>query len=141
MKVARSVWSGGKAGDCIKGLPITIIWLPEKDDFIPFDLATLQYQGRTLQEVIDLKQQEKAMRDQVAVKNLQANIDLMSDIQDIVKTASSEAATPSSQKLSKQIKSERKKEKNRLRRAYQEDEESTDLLSILQKQQNEEFEV
>lgn len=25
MKVARSVWSGGKAGDCIKDLPITII--------------------------------------------------------------------------------------------------------------------
>lgn len=25
MKVARTVWSGGKAGDSIKGLPITIM--------------------------------------------------------------------------------------------------------------------
>lgn len=25
VKVARTVWSGGKSGDCIKGLPIAII--------------------------------------------------------------------------------------------------------------------
>ncbi|WP_230311484.1 hypothetical protein [Enterococcus faecium] len=25
VKVARTVWSGGKSGDCIKGLPIAIL--------------------------------------------------------------------------------------------------------------------
>lgn len=27
MKVARTVWSGGKPRDNIKGLPITIVWI------------------------------------------------------------------------------------------------------------------
>lgn len=117
------------------------VWLLEKNDFIPFRLTTLQYQGRTLQEVIDLKQKEKAMRDQITLQTLQANIDLMTDIQDIVRTASSEAASPSAQKIDEQIKSERMEENARLRKTSQETEEPTDLLSILQKHQKEEFGV
>lgn len=115
------------------------VWLPAKEDFIPFSLTTLQYQGRTLQEVIDLKQKEKAMRDQITMKTLQANIDLITDIQDIVRAASSEADSSSTQKIGEQIKSERREEKARLRKTSQEAGESTDLISILQKQQEEEF--
>lgn len=122
---------------------LDIIWLVEKEQFIPFELATEQYRGRTLQEVIDLKQQEKAMRDEFSLKTLQADIDLIAEIQDIVHTASAETANISSNQIGELVKAERQVEKKRLRKnaSSEPEEDESDMLSILKKQQKEAFDL
>lgn len=115
---------------------LDVVWLVERGKMTSFALTATQYRGRTLQEVIDLKQNEKAMREEWAIKGLQADIDLMSEIQDIVRAASPQTDMTASAKMGERIKEERKVEKHRLRKqeaSAQSD--AQDLLTMLKEHQ------
>ena len=106
------------------------VWLYENGTYSAFDLAQKAYLGKSLAEIADAQQQEKIERTDWKKQELQAQLDLMSDIQAIADR--SERTTPDHSNISKQI------QRNRSTARKQE---SVSLMDLLTEQQEDDFDA
>lgn len=112
------------------------VWVVERKEFVPFKLAAPQYQGQTFDEVIDLKQREKEGKMRAVTQNLQADIDLMNEIRDIVQAACPPPDVDDDKDTEGAVKQERAEEMQRLHReglSASEKNPDSDILAMLQK--------
>ena len=98
------------------------VWLYENGTYSAFDLAQKAYLGKSLAEIVDAQQLEK--------QELQAQLDLMSDIQVIADR--SERTMPDRSNIHKQI------QRNRSTARKQE---SVSLMDLLAEQQEDDFDA
>ena len=106
------------------------VWLYENGTYSAFDLVQKSYLGKSLAEIADAQQQEKVERTDWKKQELQAQLDLMSDIQAIADR--SERTTPDRSNISKQI------QRNRSTARKQE---SVSLMDLLTEQQEDDFDA
>lgn len=106
------------------------VWLYENGTYSAFDLAQKAYLGKSLAEIADAQQQEKIERTDWKKQELQAQLDLMSDIQAIADR--SERTMPDRSNISKQI------QRNRSTARKQE---SVSLMDLLAEQQEDDFDA
>ena len=95
-----------------------------------FDLVQKAYLSKSLAEIADAQQQEKVERTDWKKQELQAQLDLMSDIQAIADR--SERTMPARSNISKQI------QRNRSTARKQE---SVSLMDLLAEQQEDDFDA
>ena len=106
------------------------VWLYENGTYSAFDLAQKAYFGKSLAEIADAQQQEKIERTDWKKQELQAQLDLMSDIQAIAD--GSERTMPDRSNISRQI------QRNRSTARKQE---SVSLMDLLAEQQEDDFDA
>ena len=106
------------------------VWLYENGTYSAFDLAQKAYLGKSLAEIADAQQQEKIERTDWKKQELQAQLDLMSDIQAIAD--GSERTMPDRSNISRQI------QRNRSTARKQE---SVSLMDLLAEQQEDDFDA
>ena len=106
------------------------IWLYENGTYTALSLVQKTYLGKTLAEVADAQQREKVERTDWKKQELQAQLDLMSDIQSIADR--SERSMPDRGNISKQI------QRNRSTARKQE---SVSLMDLLTEQQEDDFDA
>lgn len=106
------------------------IWLYENGTYTALSLVQKTYLGKTLAEVADVQQREKVERTDWKKQELQAQLDLMSDIQSIADR--SERSMPDRGNISKQI------QRNRSTARKQE---SVSLMDLLTEQQEDDFDA
>ena len=106
------------------------VWLFENGTYSAFDLVQKAYLGKSLAEIADAQQQEKVERTDWKKQELQAQLDLMSDIQAIADR--SERTMPDRSNISKQI------QRNRSTARKQE---SVSLMDLLAEQQEDDFDA
>mgnify|MGYP001048399575 FL=1 len=106
------------------------VWLFENGTYSAFDLVQKAYLGKSLAEIADAQQQEKVERTDWKKQELQAQLDLMSDIQAIADR--SERTMPDRSNISRQI------QRNRSTARKQE---SVSLMDLLTEQQEDEFDA
>lgn len=100
------------------------VWLYENGTYLAFDLVQKAYLGKSLAEIADAQQLEKVERTDWKKQELQAQLDLMSDIQAIAD--GSERTMPDRSNISRQI------QRNRSTARKQE---SVSLMDLLAEQQ------
>ena len=106
------------------------VWLYENGTYSAFDLVQKAYLSKSLAEIADAQQQEKVERTDWKKQELQAQLDLMSDIQAIADR--SERTMPDRSNISKQI------QRNRSTARKQE---SVSLMDLLAEQQEDDFDA
>lgn len=106
------------------------VWLYENGTYSAFDLVQKAYLGKSLAEIADAQQLEKVERTDWKKQELQAQLDLMSDIQAIADR--SERTMPDRSNISKQI------QRNRSTARKQE---SVSLMDLLAEQQEDDFDA
>ena len=106
------------------------VWLYEDGTYSAFDLVQKAYLGKSLAEIADAQQLEKVERTDWKKQELQAQLDLMSDIQAIADR--SERTMPARSNISKQI------QRNRSTARKQE---SVSLMDLLAEQQEDDFDA
>ena len=106
------------------------VWLYEDGTYSAFDLVQKAYLGKSLAEIADAQQLEKVERTDWKKQELQAQLDLMSDIQAIADR--SERTMPDRSNISRQI------QRNRSTARKQE---SVSLMDLLTEQQEDDFDA
>ena len=106
------------------------VWLYENGTYSAFDLVQKAYLSKSLAEIADAQQQEKVERTDWKKQELQAQLDLMSDIQAIADR--SERTMPDRSNISRQI------QRNRSTARKQE---SVSLMDLLAEQQEDDFDA
>ena len=104
------------------------IWLYENGTYIALALVQKTYLGKTLAEVADAQQREKVERIDWEKQELQAQLDLMSDIQSIADR--SERSMPDRGNIGKQIQHNRRTARKQ---------ESVSMMDLLTEQQEDDF--
>lgn len=104
------------------------IWLYENGTYIALALVQKTYLGKTLAEVADAQQREKVERIDWEKQELQAQLDLMSDIQSIAHR--SERSMPDRGNIGKQIQHNRRTARKQ---------ESVSMMDLLTEQQEDDF--
>mgnify|MGYP000529595685 CR=1 FL=1 len=106
------------------------VWLYENGTYSAFDLVQKAYLSKSLAEIADVQQQEKVGRTDWKKQELQAQLDLMSDIQAIADR--SERTMPDRSNISKQIQQNRSTARKQ---------ESVSLMDLLAQQQEDDFDA
>lgn len=87
----RFVWAGmkGKEKVTVAYNPddLSVVWLYEGIKYTPFEVVQSRFRGKTLDELNQLRREEKELKNNLQKGELQARIDLISDIEDIAAQA------------------------------------------------------